>query len=168
MTKAVDPNDNDIARAEKSLDRHLQWIGRFDTRTSLITGIAVAMLGVLATVSPPFAKWTPALTTAASACLVCLAGSLVSLFFALFPRTASPNASLHYFGSVATMKADEFRNKFRGQSVAHYFDDLVEQCQVNASILARKFFYLKVALALLLLGALPWALAIFLSKHISQ
>jgi hypothetical protein len=167
MAKA-DPNNDDIVRAEKSLDRHLQWIGRFDTRTSLVTGIAIAMLGVLATVSPPFAKWTTFLWVAVSISLACLAGSLASLFVALFPRTAAPNASLHFFGSIADMKADEFRNQFRVQTPVAYFEDLAEQCHVNARILARKFTWLKVALALLLLAAMPWALAVFLSKQIGQ
>jgi len=142
--------------------------GRFDTRTSLIVGITVAMLGVIASLSPALAKWTPLFWISFLLSAGLLAGCLIALYFGLFPKTASPNTSLVYFGTIGNMKVDEFRRRLRTQTDAEYHDDLAEQCHVNAGILARKFWCLKIALALLLLAALPWTLTVFLSKHIGQ
>lgn len=163
-----EPSEEAISRAEKSLERHLQWVGRFDTRTSLIVGIAVAMLGITATIAPPLAKWTWLFGLAFVGTSAALGGCLLALYFGLFPKTASPNSSLLYFGTIGTLKVDEFRRQLRNQSATEYLDDLAEQCHVNAVILVRKFRCLKVALALLLLAAFPWALTVFLAKHIGH
>lgn len=167
MTKPEVPEEA-IARAEKLLERLLQWVGRFDTRTSVIVGFAVAMLGVIATVSPALAKWTFWFWISFVATAALLAGCLIALYFGLFPRTASPNSSLLYFGTIADLKGDEFRRRIRAQSDSDYLDDLADQAHINAQILQRKFTCLKVALVLIMLAAFPWAITVYLAKHIGQ
>lgn len=157
-----------IARAEKSLERHLAWVGRFDTRTSLIVGITIAMLGVIASLAPPLAKWTVVFWCSFLGTGALLAGCLIALYVGLFPKTTSPNSSLLYFGTICGLKPDEFRRRLRAQSDIEYFEDLADQCHVNAGILSRKFTCLKVALALLLVAAFPWAFTVFLAKHFGQ
>lgn len=167
MAKSDVPEEA-IEKAEKLLERLLQWVGRFDTRTSVIVGIAVAMLGVIATVSPALAKWTFWFWVFFLATAGLLAGCLVALYFGLFPRTNSPNSSLLYFGTIADLKADEFQRRLRAQSNSEYLDDLADQAHRNAQILQRKFTCLKIALALILLAAFPWAITVYLAKHIGQ
>jgi hypothetical protein len=166
LKSAVDtrPFDNLHEAAEKNLKKHLDWISRYDVRSSIIVGICVAMLGVIANVAPAVTKWTLLFEVLFSISGVLLLSCLVSIWISQFPRTRSPNASLLFFGTIAPMKSDEYLRRFRTMTQQEYLEDLLRQTHANAEILRRKFNALKSALVFLLFSIVPWATTVFCAK----
>lgn len=141
-----------IERAEKNLDRQLDWISRYDTRIAFIAGVSIAMLGALvATKNISFLLCDINLELA----VLLLATSLVAVFLSQYPLTRSPNSSLLFFGTISTLTSSEFTERFKKLSEDDYLDDVLNQVHANSKILNRKFFCLKAALLLIFI-ALPF------------
>ena len=82
----------------------------------------------------------------------------------LFPRTPSPNPSLLFFGTISKLALEDYQRRFLSMSDAAYLDDLLKQSHTVAGLLKKKFQALQMALWLLALAILPWAVTIYLSK----
>ena len=153
-----------IDRSEKNLQRKLEWISRYDTRIAFVSGIAIAMLGVLASASGLIVKWECFTYFIFGLASILLLLSLIFIYFGLYPKIKSPNTSLLFFGTIADMKFDEFKKKFKDITDEEYLDDLLCQTHINAEILKKKFSSLKTSLVLIGVSTLPWIIAIYLSK----
>lgn len=149
-----------LLRAEQNYQRQLDWIGRYNSRSATILGIAIAMLGFLATEAPPPHKWEIHCFLAAIAAAVPLAVCLQKIYSGQYPNTNSPNKSLVYFGTIAKFKFDDFVAKCKEQSDEQYFSDLCYQTHINSSLMAKKFTALKLALRWLLIAVPFWSIAI--------
>jgi general stress protein CsbA len=160
----ISSTEDKIEQAESNLQRNLDWVGKHDTRIAFVAGISIAMLGVLANASASidFWRWYTYLAFILSAVL--LFASLVLIYFSQYPKTKSNNSSLVFFGTVATLKCDEFKKKFKEISKEDYLDDILCQIHINAEILSKKFAHLKSSLILLAISIIPWLIAIYLSK----
>jgi hypothetical protein len=148
------------AHAETNLQRQLEWIGRYDTRSATLLGINIAMLGFLSSELPKLADCNAFAGFAAALAVIALCASLISIYLGQYPRTNSPNASLIFFGTIAKLDRDAFSTDFCARTAREHLADLCDQTHANAVIIAKKFEHLKRALILLLLGAAPWTLAI--------
>jgi len=58
--------------AENNLEWLLDWIGRFDNKSSVILGLNIGMLGVLASFAPPLHLLTPVMTASTVLSLLAL------------------------------------------------------------------------------------------------
>jgi membrane-associated HD superfamily phosphohydrolase len=156
--------EDKIEQAESNLQRNLDWVGKHDTRIAFVAGISIAMLGVLANASALITvwKWYTYLVFIFTALL--LFTSLVLIYFSQYPKTESRNSSLIFFGTIATLKCDEFKKKFKEINKENYLDDILCQIHINAEIISKKFAYLKSSLILLAISIIPWLIAIYLSK----
>ncbi len=152
-----------IKIAESNLQQELNWIGRHDTRIAFVTGTIIAMLGVLANASTHIMFWNEYLYFFFGLSALFLFSSLISIYFSQFPKIGSRNSSLIFFGTVALLKFDEYKKKFREMSREEYFDDLLSQIHINAEILNKKFVFLKSSLILLAVAIIPWLVGIYLS-----
>lgn len=157
--------DNKISQAENNLQRKLEWIGRHDSKTVFVTGIIIAMLGVFTSASSKISVWTDCIYV-----IFIMTGLLlfISLFFiyrSQYPKTFSQNTSLNYFGTIAEMRFDEFKNKTRQSSDDEYLDDLLYQIHINSQILKLKFYYLKISLVILGIAIIPWLVSLYLSHE---
>jgi len=76
----------------------------------------------------------------------------------------SPNKSLLFFGTIAKMSFDDFKQKFKSISDEDYLNDLLCQIHINSEILEQKFSNIKAALTMIVLSVIPWVIAIYLSK----
>lgn len=152
--------ETNTLRAEQNLQRQLDWIGRYDARSAAVLGIAVAMLGFLATEAPPPAKWDHICFLGTFAAVIPIAFSLVAIYLGQFPRTGSPNASLVYFGTIAGLKADEFFKRFCDRTDEEHLADLCQQAHHNSTLIDKKFKALKAGLIALLVAVLPWTFTI--------
>lgn len=159
---------NLVTRAETNLERQLEWVGRFDAKSSIVIGIVVGMMGFLATILPPVANWTCPLKGTLAIAVLLLAGSMVALFLGQLPNVKAPNTSLLFFGTIATMPLHTYVQKHKTTLDVEYLDDLLTQIHVNSQILSRKFATLKWALILLLGSSVPWAFAIYASRSITN
>ena len=154
------------ARAEKSLSQMIDWIGRHDSRSAGLMGITVAMMGALSAATPSVKQWTGLFTFALFLAAVGFGMVLYQLMRGQIPRLRTGRPSLSFFGTVATMSQDDFRNRFVAMTEEEYLDDILNQCYVNARILRSKFRCLRRGLIALLITALPWVWAISLAKSL--
>lgn len=155
--------ENKIQRAESNLQRKLDWISRHDNRIAFVTGIIIAMLGVLTSASSNVDTWAYLSYISFGLCATLLCLSLFFIYKSQYPRTKSQNTSLIYFDTVAEMKYDEFKRKSLATTDQEYLDDLLCQIHINAQILKSKFAALKTSLILLGTAIIPWMVSIYLS-----
>jgi hypothetical protein len=153
-------------RAEKALSQMIDWIGRNDSRSAGLMGITVAMMGALSTATPPVRTWTVLYMIALALCVAGFGTVLYQLMRGQIPRIRPGKPSLSFFGSVAGMPQEEFRQRFIALTPDEYLDDVLNQCYVNARILRSKFRCLKRGLTALLLTAIPWTWALYLAKSL--
>jgi hypothetical protein len=156
--------ENKIAKAELNLQRKLDWVSKHDARTAFTTSVVIAMLGVLANASAAIKVWNWYLYLFGGLSLALLFTSLILICMSQFPKTTSINSSLIYFGTIADLKADDFKKKFMAATDEEYLDDLLSQTHKNAEIVDKKFYYLKATLILILMSVMPWLLTIYFSK----
>jgi len=152
---------------EKNLDRQMAWIRAAESKISFVFAIDIAMLGLLAAISPKEANiWTiaPAIFAAFAAFFGLM--SLIFLSVASFPRTKGPKSSLIYFAGIGQRDADQFGRAAREMSAEAYIDDLCIQCHRNAEIAERKFAWVQRAMVALYLSVAPWFFAIYLLYNI--
>ena len=150
--------------AESNLDRQLDWIGRYDAKSSVALGLITAMLGaVFATAPANPLTWPAAGIIAGGAAVAMLALSLLFLHRGNYPAMAGP-PSLIFFGSVATLTLAEYRERLTDMGDTDYADDLIRQTHRVSQILQDKFRLLKWAY-MLLFGSVPfWAASIYLLR----
>lgn len=153
--------------ADKLLARQLDWIGRYDTKSTLLLGICTAMLGALFSVTPKLREFNDLLSGSTLITLLLLAGALLFLVFAQFPRTregkGAPKSSI-FFGSIAGQKSAEFVADFQKRAADEHLCDLLWQTHRNAEIVQSKFCNLQVAYICFGLSLVPWSAAIYLAK----
>lgn len=150
-----------LEAAERTLDRLLEWVGRSDTKFSIVLGVDTGMLGFLATSFPAGPVPVSAIVLAG----VSVALLLASLFFVYrgtYPRTKGPQDSLIYFRSIAGKDLNDFKKRFRACGADDHLDDVLEQVHRNSEILDIKFVELRRAYRCLLASVLPWAITLYL------
>jgi len=157
--------DSKISQAETNLQRKLDWVGRHDSRTVFVTGIIIAMLGLLASASSKIVTWTFWYYVLFGLTALILFTSLFFIYRSQYPKTFSQNTSLNYFGTIADMKFDEFKRRTKQSTDEEYLDDLLCQIHINSQILKLKFRFLKISLALLGIAVIPWLISIYVSHE---
>ena len=152
--------------AEKNLEWLLEWIGRFDNKTSVILALNTGMLGVLASFAPPLHIWTPVVYVTTIISLLSLGLSFLFVYLGMFPQTSGPRSSLLYFGSIAKIPILKYQQDFAKQSVEEHLNDVLEQSHRNSEILNGKFKFLKLAYCTLLISLIPWASTLYFFRSI--
>lgn len=157
-------NDTDrVSFLEKNLARQLAWIAVADSKISFVFAIDMALLGVLAALSPKqAADWTVATAVFGALAAVACGASLALLSVASFPRTRGPKGSLLFFGGISKRDSSQFKESACELTTEAYLDDLCAQCHRNAEIAESKFAWVQRALLALYLSIAPWAVAVYL------
>ena len=155
----------DISRDQ--LNRVLGFFSRVDTVSSIVLGIDIGMLAILATNAPPTRAFSWYTLTAAVVPVLLLAKSLLHIYQGSFPRLAGGWISLIYFREIAVRKEDEFIREFTTQSEDAHIKDLLSQVWRNSEILTEKFNHLKSAFVWLGWALIPWLICLYLfaSEH---
>lgn len=149
-----------LEAAEKTLDRLLDWVGRSDTKFSVVLGVDTGMLGFLATSAPARPNLAAVIIAAASALLLAL--SLFFVYRGLYPRTKGPSGSLAYFGSIANVEREDLKASFLDRPVEDHLDDVLDQIHRNSEIVSLKFKALRWSYRCLLLSTIFWTVALYL------
>ncbi len=153
-----------IQLAVNNLERLLEWISRYDTKSSIILGIDTGMIAILISFTPHINAWNLFMIFSAITSVIILGTTLFFIQFGSYPRTKASNKSLIYFGTISEFSSDEFKKQFCNQKEEDYLNDLLEQCHRNAEIITLKFKNLKIAYRLLSFAIIPWIITIFLFK----
>ena len=152
--------------AEKNLECLLEWVSRFDFKSSVVLSIDTGMLGVLASFAPPLRLWTLVMIIFGILSLIALGLSFLFIYFGNYPQTKGPSKSLLYFGSIAKNSGLEYQQAFLRRNVEEHLNDILEQSHRNSEILEKKFMCLKWAYRILIASLFPWAITIFLFRSI--
>lgn len=144
----------------------LDWIGRFDNKSSVLLGLNLGMLALLLSHAPTFDQWTKLMWGTAILSLIALGLCFFSIYLSNFPRTTGPEDSFFYFGSITNMSCEDYQKEFSSRTDEQHLDDLLSQTHRNAQILTIKFEHLKAAYLMLLMGLIPWALTLLLFNTI--
>lgn len=146
---------------EKTLGRLLEWVRAADAKIPPVLAIATSMLGVLAALSPSASRWSVLAAILCVLAAVPLVVCLVALLLASFPRTTGPSGSLLYFEGIKSRASGAYLKQVKDTTEDGLESDLAEQCHRNSEIASIKYRFLKVAMASLLVGILPWLSSVF-------
>jgi hypothetical protein len=156
----TDTLEEKIRVTEAVLDRLVEWVHHFETKSSMLLGLVTGMLAALAAFAPARAAWTPLVIAAGLAAFIAIAACLTCLYFGNYPRTRGP-ASLLFFGSIAQMTAGDYRRRMSELDPREYLDDLLNQSHTLSVILDARYPMLAHAYRWLF-AALPfWAITIY-------
>jgi len=153
-----------IDKAERSLQRTIDWVSRHDMRSNGLFGISIAMMGMLSTMVPPFPQWNAAIALSIVATVISFVVTMSSLLLGVLPRTSAPSKSVLFFGSVARMSTAEVQAIFDQSDPRSYLEDIVEQYRINATIVALKFRMLKISMIGITCMFAPWVMSIYFCK----
>jgi hypothetical protein len=162
-------NDLELIEAAKDqLNRILGFFPRAEAKASVVFGIDVSMLALLAINAPAIKSFEWYMLFAVIP-VVLIGASLYYLYQGSFPRLDGGAASLIYFREVATKTESNFIEAFREQTKDAYIKDILGQIWRNSEILKQKFDHLKFAFTFLAWAILPWgiSLAMFAAKNTS-
>lgn len=152
--------------AKDQLNRLLAFFPRADAKASVVLGIDIGMIAILAGNAPSIKnlQW-PMLFAVVPAFLI--AWSLLHLYFNAFPQLDGGHDSLIYFREIAKKTESKYIEEFVAVSEEQYLKDLLGQVWRNSEILKKKFDHLKSAFVLLAAAVIPWAitLAIFAAQN---
>jgi hypothetical protein len=154
--------------AEKNLDRLLEWVTRFDSKTSVVLGLDTGMLGAIGALAPAARFWDSLMLVFAILTMFFLSMGLLFVFLGNYPRLKSPNDSLFYFGSACRKDLNQYKQEFCKRVPEEHLQDLLEQCHRNSEILDHKFSYLSWAYVVLFASVIPWAVTIILFRSVSS
>jgi hypothetical protein len=136
-------------------------MGTIDGRAGMLLTVELAMIGALAAFALPLDRLSRGQVAFGLLALLGLLVSIGVLAFAWLPRLEGPKASLTYFGGIVTRDRSQYLNEVRRESPEEYLTDLASQTHRNAEIAQLKFSWMKRAIVLFYLSALPWI--VFLS-----
>ncbi len=150
--------------ASDQLNRILTFFPRVDSRASMLIAANSAILGVLAARvrAEHLANWQVLIPAVLA--LVSLVYSFGSLYLCAYPNTKGGNGSNVYFASIARKTESAFVDEFRALEDSEWMRDLTAQIWRNSGILCLKFKYLKHSMCSTMLGLIPWALFISLTR----
>jgi len=152
-------NDRLTESAREQLDRVLSFFPRVDALSSVVLGVDVGMLALLAnSILPP--KTFDWRIVFAAAAIVLIGLSLIHLYKGSFPRLDGGWHSLIYFREIAQRNEADFIKEFSAQRDEDYTNDLLSQVWRNSEILTQKFDHLKRAFYFLAWAVIPWAVAL--------
>lgn len=146
--------------AWQQLNLVLGFFSRIDTKLSVVLGINLGMLALLATRALTPKEMTPLAAGTGVAFVIALGFSFRHLWVGAFPHLGGGTSSLVYFRSIATMRESDYRRAYAALSADELADDLLNQCWRNSKILTCKFHSLRYAYIATLLAVLPWVLLI--------
>jgi hypothetical protein len=157
-----------IERSRDQLNRVLGFFPRVDAVSSVLLGVNIGMLALLANNMLPLKAF--AWYTAFAVIPIFLIGiSLIHLYRGSFPKLDGGWRSLIYFREIAQRSESEFTKEFSAQSHQEYVNDLLSQVWRNSEILTQKFNHLRLAFIFMALAIVPWVVALALfSAQVSE
>lgn len=150
-----------IEASKDQLSRVLGFFPRVDAVASVVLGVDLGMLALLANGALPQKAFDWRMAFAALPVLL-IGFSLLHLFRGYFPRLTGGWLSLIYFREIAQRLEADFIREFRDQDEDAYVNDLLSQVWRNSEILTQKFDHLSKAFKFLALAIIPWLIALVL------
>lgn len=155
-------NDALLKSARDQLTLVLSFFPRVDAKLSVVLGIDLAMLGVLASRLPDLATAEKSIPVAAAATAVLVGLSLWQLYQGSFPSLSGGNGSVVYFRAIAERTEAKFITEYCAQSEEQLAADVLGQVWRNSEILRRKFDHLVSAYRYMAVASVAWLVSLVL------
>jgi hypothetical protein len=157
--------DQILRSLETSLGRLVATGSIADSRGGLVISSNIAMLGALiATLSGTTFLRTGALAwLLVGATALCCLASIGMAALASFPRPGHRAGSLVFFGSIAEMSRETYFDQLRSVSQYEFARDLADQCHRVATLASFKFRWIRRAMLMLIVAAVPWLICLELT-----
>lgn len=166
--------------AEEWRDSMTRWsLDRLSSMQSFAEIKVAAILGAAAILLAPLVEKLPKLVELArtgdlesrrayiAGALLVYACSQLGVFLSaalvLWPRLRSSRRSLFYFGDLAGMRYEKFREAYTGATRAELREHAVSQIHDNACIARTKFLWVKWCIASLAVSLMSWVVLMALS-----
>ncbi|MGN6236142.1 Pycsar system effector family protein [Dyella sp.] len=151
----------DVTTAKSQLDLVLGFFPRIDAKFSVVLGLDLGMLGVLASKIP--SSW--AAVPGATWCVVAgfataLIFSLVQLYRGSYPNVKGGEGSVIFFGHIANQTEHKFIEAFKELTNERLADELLGQAWRNSKILQEKISALRWAYIFMAVAIVPWVVAL--------
>jgi hypothetical protein len=151
------PSQNDrVNAAWQQLQLVLSFFPRVDTKLSVVLGINLGMLAMLATRLTITEGLTPLIATLGALFLTPLTISFWHIWHGYFPDLRGGTASLIFFRPVSEMTESEFRRACASRTFHELEGDILNQFWRNSKILTCKFYSLRRAYLAALITVAPW------------
>lgn len=139
-----------------------------DSRGGLVISSNLAMLGALvATLSGAhLPKVGPLLWLLVGLSSAACVASIAMAALAAFPRPGTRPGSLVFFGSIADMNRDTYFDKLRNVAQEDFARDLADQCHRVATLASLKFRWVRRAMAMMIVAAVPWLAGLALARNL--
>lgn len=149
---------------EKQLTRVHEWIRSADQKNSIFLAL---IAGISAVFAKPFSgvlraniqNYSPLQRLLITLSLEILAWSIIRSLLCLKPSLNAKAKSLTYFGSIASMRLDNYKLMLSRVKVNAYYDELIEQIYISSKIadtkhrqLAGAILLFMISVVLLLIG----------------
>lgn len=152
--------EDQCARGMQSLELLLGFFDRVDTKLSVVLGINIGLVGLLAAQFHDYRQVAIVGWSAIGVFLICALTSLYHLYRGSFPHTDGGRGSLLYFKEIAKRTSAEFCGEFAAQDAEARLRDVLEQTWQNAVILSEKYRHLRCAYQAMALSLVPWAVGL--------
>lgn len=150
--------------ASDQLNRILTFFPRIDNRASMLFAANTGILGALAACVRVEHLQNWQIYVPAGLALIALAYSFTNLYFCAFPNTKGGNGSNVFFGSIAQKTESSYVDGFRKLDEEEWLRDIAAQVWRNSEILCLKYKYLKQSMSSTMIGLVPWAIIISITR----
>jgi hypothetical protein len=159
-------NNQKIEFTKNQLDRVLGFFPRADAKASVVLGIDIGILALLATNAPSPKSFEGYMVFAVIPVFLVVV-SLWHLYQGSFPKLEGGTQSLIYFREIANRTESKYLEEFLAVEDDELIKDLLSQIWRNSEILKEKFDHLKLAYIFMASAVVPWAvtLAMFAIKN---
>lgn len=163
-TPSAVPMDHDkrLETAINQLNFLMGFFPRADTKLSVVLGIDLGMLAVVAPRIPKMDDLSILMYGAGAVFVLALMFSFYHLWNGAFPHLAGGTNSLVYFRSISRMTESNYRQAYSSLSKEALANDLLDQVWRNSKILDSKFTSLCFAYRATLLAVPFWLLLLYL------
>lgn len=155
-----------------SLDSVASWIRFAEIKVAAILAITGILISALLDRLPYI------LTAAETPCLIlrrCIfstlvvyasaqLGVIISALLVLWPRLRPSRRSLFYFGDIASMSYEDFRDAYSGSDVATLREHALRQVYDASRIARAKFLHTRYCIALLIVSFLAWMILLLMTS----
>lgn len=151
----------DVTAARSQLDLVLGFFPCIDAKFSVVLGLDIGMLGVLASKVPTSWAGIPGTTWyVVGGFAAALIFSLIQLYRGSYPNVKGGEGSVIFFGHIAKQTEHKFIESFKELTNERLANELRGQAWRNAKILQEKIDALRWGCIFMAVAIVPWAVAL--------
>jgi hypothetical protein len=143
------------------LELQLRWIERSDLKVNFLVPIILAMSGALLALIGETKVSEVQFSVSIFLFFLFSGTALVAALHSIFPRLNGPASSLIFFGGIAKLSSEEYREKATTASDADWERDLFSQIHINARLAQKKFSEVKFAIHMFSISIPFWGLSVY-------